>query len=73
MAAGIDVHVADYREQAMRSGEDATAVAYVEIESGERNRFGVGRHPNIVTASFAAIVSALNGAGVEPRALPANV
>ena len=29
--AGIDIHVADYREHAIGHGEDASAIAYVEI------------------------------------------
>ena len=57
---GIDARVLDYREQAVRSGSDAEAVAYVEIGVGSASRFGVGRHENIITASLAAIASALN-------------
>jgi 2-isopropylmalate synthase len=58
---GVSVRVSDYREHAVGSGEDATAVAYVEVisEAG-KSVFGVGRHENIVTASLEAVVSAVN-------------
>jgi 2-isopropylmalate synthase len=55
----IDVHVRDYHEHALRAGEDATAVSYVELEVDGRPVWGVGTDPNIVTASLAAIVSAV--------------
>jgi 2-isopropylmalate synthase len=59
--AGIKVAVLDYHEHAMGEGADATAVAYVEVRVGDgRPRWGVGIHPNIVTASLRAVVSAIN-------------
>jgi 2-isopropylmalate synthase len=61
-AFGVDLKVVDYREHAVGAGADAAAVAYVEIESGGRQLFGVGRNANIVTASFAGIVAGLNRA-----------
>ena len=57
-AFGLDVHVRDFREHALRAGEDASAVAYVELSVGGETRWGAGVDPNIVTASLAAIVSA---------------
>ncbi len=57
-AFGLDVHVRDFREHALRAGEDASAVAYVELQVGGETRWGAGVDPNIVTASLAAIVSA---------------
>ena len=58
---GFDVSVLDYHEHAIGHGEDATAVAYVEIEDADgRSLFGVATHPNIVVASLKATVSALN-------------
>ncbi len=58
---GYGVSVLDYHEHAIGHGEDATAVAYVEIEGTDgRTLFGVGIHPNIVVASLKATVSALN-------------
>ena len=58
-ALGIDVHVRDFHEHAVRAGEDAAAVAYVEVALGGTSVWGVGIDPNIVTASLAAIVSAV--------------
>jgi 2-isopropylmalate synthase len=52
--------VVDYAEHALGSGADATAVAYVETVDGEGTlRWGVGEHPNIITASLRAVFSAL--------------
>ncbi|HTW83896.1 MAG TPA: 2-isopropylmalate synthase [Candidatus Sulfotelmatobacter sp.] len=55
----VDLHVRDYHEHALRAGEDATAVSYVETMLDGRTVWGVGIDPNIVTASLAAIVSAV--------------
>jgi 2-isopropylmalate synthase len=61
--AGIDVHVLNYHEHATGSGEDATAVAYVQLRVGtDRTVYGVGLDPNIVTATLRAVVSAVNRA-----------
>ena len=57
-AFGIGAHVRDFHEHALRAGEDASAVAYVELAVDGDVRWGVGIDPNIVTASLAAIVSA---------------
>src|SRR5574340_943210 len=57
---GIDVHVLAYHEHATGSGEDATAVSYVQLRIGERSVYGVGIDPNIVTATLKAVVSAVN-------------
>jgi 2-isopropylmalate synthase len=61
-ALGITVHVRDYHEHALRTGEDAAAAAYVELAIDGRTVWGVGIDPNIVTASLAAIVSAVGRA-----------
>ena len=46
----------DYAEHAIGSGADATAVAYVETVDGDGTpRWGVGVHPNIITASLQAV------------------
>jgi 2-isopropylmalate synthase len=53
--------VIDYSEHAAGRGADATAVAYVEVETGDgATLFGVGRHPSIVVASLRAVLSAAN-------------
>ena len=55
--------VADYREHAMGTGANATAVAYVEIKLADgATLFGVGMDKNIVAASLRAVVSAVNRA-----------
>lgn len=57
---GTEVRVLDYAEHAMGVGSDTTAASYVECAIDDRVLWGVGIDPNIVTASFRAIVSALN-------------
>ncbi len=58
---GIEFEVVGYNEHAVGSGADATAVAYVEVRTGEgKTLFGVGMHKNIVTASLCAVTSAAN-------------
>ncbi len=67
---GLDVHVQNYHEHATGSGEDATAVAYVQLRVGSnRTVYGVGLDPNIVTATLKAVVSAVNR-GIGQGALP---
>ncbi|WP_374311078.1 2-isopropylmalate synthase [Dongia sp.] len=59
--SGIDLKVVDYREHSVGGGNDANAVAYVEMAMPDgRNVFGVGKDSNIVTASLKAIISATN-------------
>jgi 2-isopropylmalate synthase len=57
---GIDVAVRDYHEHAVGSGADASAVAYVEVVTDGRVRYGVGRDRSIVTASLHAVLSGIN-------------
>ncbi len=60
---GVDVHVQNYHEHAIGAGEDATAVAYVQLRAGAgRAVYGVGEDPNIVTATLKAVTSAVNRA-----------
>ena len=60
---GLDVHVMNYHEHAVGSGEDATAVAYVQIRIGrDQTLYGAGMHGNIVTATLQAVLSAVNRA-----------
>ncbi|HYG87893.1 MAG TPA: 2-isopropylmalate synthase [Azospirillum sp.] len=61
--AGIDLHVVDYHEHAVTTGEDAQAAAFVEVRTADgRTLYGVGVDPDIVTASLRALVSAANRA-----------
>ena len=58
-ATGADVRVVDYHEHALGAGAAATAVAYVEVAVGNGpTTFGVGRDPNIITASLRAVLCA---------------
>ena len=57
---GIEISVIDYSEHTLRPGADASAICYMEIESGGRKLFGVGINSNIVAASLEALVSAVN-------------
>ncbi|HEY5471744.1 MAG TPA: 2-isopropylmalate synthase, partial [Candidatus Limnocylindrales bacterium] len=61
---GIEIEVLDYAEHALGAGEEATAVAYVEVRSRGEVRWGVGMDPNITTASMKAVLSALERLGV---------
>ena len=59
---GIGLHVRNYHEHAIGSGEDAAAVAYVEAIVADQKYFGAGRDPNITKASLLAVVAAVNRA-----------
>ncbi len=65
---GVDVEVLDYAEHALGAGEEAMAVAYVEVRSHGEVRWGVGMDPNITTASLKAVLSALERLGVDMAA-----
>jgi 2-isopropylmalate synthase len=55
------IRLQTYHQHAIGAGADAKAVCYVEIaHADDHTSFGVGRRSNIVTASFEAILSALN-------------
>jgi len=69
---GADIHVLAYHEHATGSGEDATAVAYVQLHAGERTVYGVGLDPNIVTATLKAVTAAVDR-GVSQRAIALRV
>jgi 2-isopropylmalate synthase len=59
--AGFDVHVLNYHEHGVGAGEDATAVAYVQLRVGTaQSTYGVGLDANIVTATLKAVLSAVN-------------
>ena len=61
--SGLDFDVANYREHAMGSGANASAVAYVELRLPDgATLFGVGIDKNIVVASLKAILSGVNRA-----------
>jgi 2-isopropylmalate synthase len=60
-ALGLDIILMDYHEHAIGAGADARAVCYVELRlDNGPTLFGVGIDGNIVTASFKAVLSAVN-------------
>ncbi|MDB5987291.1 MAG: leuA [Nevskia sp.] len=62
--SGESISVVDYHEHAIGAGAGAAAVTYIELRVGGdamgKTLFGVGKDPNIVTASLKAILSGLN-------------
>ncbi|CAP40414.1 2-isopropylmalate synthase [Bordetella petrii] len=60
-ALGIPVRIMDYHEHAIGTGTDTRAASYVELRVGDSaTGFGVGIDRDIVTASFQAVLSAVN-------------
>lgn len=60
-ALGMDIRLMDFHEHAIGAGANAQAACYVELRlDNGPTRFGVGIDGNIVTASFKAVLSALN-------------
>jgi 2-isopropylmalate synthase len=55
-----DISFENYKEHALSSGENAEAVAYIELISGDNMIWGVGQDKNTTTASFKAILCAIN-------------
>ena len=57
----VDVEVLDYHEHALGAGSAATAASYVKVRTDDgRTRWGVGTDPDILRASFQAVISATN-------------
>src|SRR5271156_5607989 len=72
-AIALPFDVLSYEEHSRGQGSGAKAMSYIEITTrSRRTLFGVGMHPNIITASLLAIVSAVNRA-VAQGALPGRV
>jgi 2-isopropylmalate synthase len=62
-AIGLPFDVLSYEEHSRGQGSGANAVSYIEITTRTRRTlFGAGMHPNIVTASLLAVLSAVNRA-----------
>ena len=60
-ALGLNIRVMDYHEHAIGAGANAQAASYVELRVGDGpTMFGVGIDANIMTASFKAVMSAVN-------------
>ncbi len=56
----MDMTVANYSEHSLQHGSNASAICYMEIESGGAKLHGAGIHTNISAASLVAILSAAN-------------
>src|ERR1700691_1702140 len=62
-AVALPFDVLSYEEHSRGKGSGAQVVSYIEITTrSRRTLFGAGMHPNIVTASLLAVVSAVNRA-----------
>ncbi len=62
-ATALPFDVLSYEEHSRGQGSGAQAVSYIEITTrSRRTLFGAGMHPNIVTASLLAVLSAVNRA-----------
>lgn len=59
-ALGLPLRIDSFEERSLAAGSEAAAVAIVEaaMPGVPGSRFGVGRHPNIATASVLAVLSA---------------
>jgi len=58
---GVRFEIASYAEHALSSGEEAAAIAYIQIKHAEgKTRWGAGVDTNIELASVKAVLSALN-------------
>lgn len=71
-AFAAPLRVLSYEERSTGSGANATAVAYVEMSAAGMSgaTFGVGMHPNIITASVLAVISGINRCSrVQPALL----
>jgi 2-isopropylmalate synthase len=71
-AVALPFDLLSYEEHSRGHGSGAKAVSYIEITTrSRRTLFGAGMHPNIITASLLAILSAVNRA-TAVGALPAR-
>ena len=60
-ALGLDIKLMDYHEHSIGSGANARAACYVELRlANGPTLFGAGIDSNILTASFKAVLSAVN-------------
>jgi 2-isopropylmalate synthase len=76
-AVALPFDILSYEEHSRGQGSGAQAVSYIEITThSRRTLFGAGMHPNIITASLLAVLSAVNRAiavgALSERAGPAR-
>jgi 2-isopropylmalate synthase len=58
---GVCFEITNYSEHALSSGEEASAIAYIQIKHADgKTRWGAGVDTNIELASVRAVLSALN-------------
>lgn len=57
---GQKLRLLDYVEHTLSEGGDALAAAYIELEVGGKNLWGVGIDGDIATASLKALISSVN-------------
>jgi 2-isopropylmalate synthase len=55
-----NVQVRHYEQRSLGSGSHEKALALIEIATQQGTAYGIGIHANIVTASFHAVISAVN-------------
>ncbi|GGY42146.1 2-isopropylmalate synthase [Pseudoduganella albidiflava] len=71
-ALGLDIKLMDYHEHAIGHGANAKAACYVELRlDNGPTLFGAGIDSNIVTASFKAVLSAVNRQLRQKEEVPA--
>ncbi len=64
-AGALQFEIAYYKEHALGSGSEASAIAYIQIKlAGDRMKWGAGVDTNIELASIKAVLSAVNRAVV---------
>ncbi|RZO97765.1 MAG: 2-isopropylmalate synthase [Gammaproteobacteria bacterium] len=59
----LNLKVSDYQQNAIASGSDASAAAYIELAIKDQILWGIGINQNTVVASFQAILNGLNRSG----------
>ena len=59
----FNLKVTDYQQNAISSGSDASAAAYIELYIKDKTFWGVGINSNTVVASFQAIINGINRSG----------
>lgn len=59
----LNLKVSDYKQNAIASGSDASAAAYIELAIKDQILWGIGINQNTIVASFQAIINGLNRSG----------
>ena len=66
---GVEATLLEYHEHAVGKGADSKAAAFIQLAGPDGSkRWGIGMHPNIVTASLRAITAAVNRLAAADRA-----